>query len=459
MQPSNTQPALRGRTATLHLDLLAEVAICVAPAMAAVAWGSPDHGSKWLFGTLCVLLAWHVAIRNPAGYLTLLAGAIPAAMLLRDYFAFSSVTILLLAGLLLWFALRPGEFRRFGRNLPLVGFVAGAALYWWLSYVFTGVYTSNLRALELAFSATAVFLLGSRRSHLGTALVGIGLSTVAVGLGLAPYGHRLGMAEIGNTSLGNPITLGLPAALVLLLAIAQGGQWLLASANPLARAAIIMATGACLLLSTARGSWLVAAAGFVAVFACTRRKRLALLLPLVPLAIAGVMVMASGRGEFVSMYLNRALDSDRSLAQRTTGRFKQWAAAPDILAGSPVWGYGPGTGLSTNIRFTGSHKAWHSLYLQVAVESGGLGLAILALLFAALIVRGLRHRRATGDVVPLMGSLCFMAIALSVSGLDAISGVFLGLGFLAQDFTGMYVMREFVVAAPAREYAAPVTAA
>ena len=33
--------------------------------------------------------------------------------------------------------------------------------------------------------------------------------------------------------------------------------------------------------------------------------------------------------------------------------------------------------------------------------------------------------------------------------MDAISGVFLGLGFLALEFSGVYVLRHAVVAAPA----------
>jgi O-antigen ligase len=328
-----------------------------------------------------------------------------------------------------------------------------------MSYMYTGTYSSNMRMLELGFSAAAIFLLGSYRSYLATALAGIGLTAVAVGAGLSPYGHRLGMADIGDRSMGNPISLGLPAALVLLMGLAHGGRWLLAEARPVFRSVLMMAVAVCLLLSTSRGSWLVTVIGFLVIFASTRQRRLSILLSLVPLVIVGGLVLASGRGEYIRMYLGRAIDPGQSMAERTTGRSKQWVALPEILAGSPVWGHGPGAGMETNIRYTGIHKAFHSLYLQVAVELGGIGIVLLTMLLGSLVARGVRHRRMTGDAVPLMGITCFMTIVVSVSGIDAISGVFLGLGFLAQDFTGMYVMRETVLAPDPRLERAPAQVA
>ena len=67
---------------------------------------------------------------------------------------------------------------------------------------------------------------------------------------------------------------------------------------------------------------------------------------------------------------------------------------------------------------------------------------LLLLLFGGLLAGGMRHLRVTGDPIPLCGALCFMTIAISVSGLDAISGVFLGLGFLGSRFSGMWMVRE-----------------
>lgn len=100
--------------------------------------------------------------------------------------------------------------------------------------------------------------------------------------------------------------------------------------------------------------------------------------------------------------------------------------------------------MEVNHLFTGSRKAWHSLYLQAAVETGIIGLLLLALLLGSLWWKGVRYWKATRDIVPLAATLCFMAVAVSVSGMDAISGVFLGIGFVAQDLRNFYVIREVV---------------
>lgn len=436
---------LRGRTAALRLPLLAQLAVCVAPALLAVARGNPALGAQWLFGSLAVMLAWHTLVRNPVAYIALVSGAIPAAMMLRDFFYFNSVAIIQLFGVLLWFVFRNAQFSKVRHNRTVLLFLCAALLYWWVSWLRTGIYSTNFRVLELALSATGIYLLGSYRSYLATALTGIAFSMVAVGLGLLPYGDRLGMADFGETSLGNPITLGLSAALVLLLAIAWRGQWLLAERHPLFRTVLLAAAGACLLLSTSRGSWLVAFAGFAAIVAVSRNRRIATLVWLVPLAVAGLAVMSSSRGDSIGKYFRRAVSPDRSFSQRTTGRYDQWVAMPKIVARSPAWGHGPGSGAETNFRFTGSHKSWHSLYLQVLVETGAIGFFALVLLFGSLLARGLWHVRVTGDPVPLTGTLCFMTIAVSVSGMDAISGVFLGLGFLGREFAGTWVLREVVL--------------
>lgn len=436
---------LRGRAAALRLPLLAQLAVCVAPAMLAVGRGNPALGAQWLFGSLAAILAWHALSRNPVAYVALLSGAIPAAMMLRDFFYFNFLVMIQLGGILLWLLFRNAQFAKVLRNRTVLLFLGAAFLYWWVSWMRTGVYSTNFRVLELALSAAGIYLLGSYRSYLATALAGIACSMVAVGLALWPYGDRLGMADFGETSLGNPITLGLSAALILLLAVAQRGQWLLVDRHPFLRIMLLAAAGASLLLSTSRGSWLVAFAGFALLVALSRRRRIAILAWLVPLAAVGLVVMSTTRGESIGKYFERAFAPDRSLSQRTTGRFDQWVAMPEIVARSPVWGHGAGSGAETNRRFTGSHKSWHSLYLQVLVETGAIGFLGLVLLFGSLLARGLHHVRVTGDPVPLTGTLCFMTVAVSVSGMDAISGVFLGLGFLGREYAGTWILREVVL--------------
>lgn len=428
--------------------MLAQMLAAAVPAMAAVALGAPGAGANWFFFVMGALLLRYLLAGSRVRFVCLFAGTIPVAMLLRGFFYFHSINVILAAGLLLWFATGWDEFRRAWRNRAFSAFMAGCVLYWWISWLRTGSYTANFRALELALSAAFVVLLANYRSYLATALVGIALSTLAAAVGLLRYGGRLGTAEIGEESLGNPISLGLPAALAVLLLAAHNGRWLLADRRPLWRSMLLLAMAGCLLLSTSRGSWLVAGGGMAAIAVFTR-GRASLVWPVVVLAAAIALVLATGRGALVREYFVRVASSERTLAQRTTGRSAQWKAAPRIVADAPVLGHGPGSGTAVHYTYTGSAKSWHSLYLQVAVETGLTGLLLVATLLGALCARGARHLRLTGDAVPLAATLGFICIGLTVSGLDAISGVFLGLGFLALAFPGVYVVREVVVAAPA----------
>ena len=374
MQQFDTLPAYRARAATIHWPVIAQLLVAVMPAMAAVALGSPANGARWYFFAMGASLLWHALARNRVRFVCLFAGSIPVAMILRGFFYFNSISVILLAGLLLWFVFGWDEFRGLWRNRLFTAFFAACILYWLISYLRTDSYNVNFRAIELALTAASIVLLGRYRSYLATALLGIALSTLGVAIGLSPYGDRLGMAEIGEESLGNPISFGLPAALVLVLLMAHNGRWLLAERRLLWRTLLMMAMAGCLLLSTSRGSWLVAAAGVLAIVFLTRGAALQAW-SLIALAAAGVLVLASARGAFVSEYFERAVSSDRTLAQRTTGRWTQWTAAPRVVADSPLWGQGPGSGVDANIRFTGSPKAWHSLYLQIAVETGLIGRA------------------------------------------------------------------------------------
>jgi O-antigen ligase len=78
------------------------------------------------------------------------------------------------------------------------------------------------------------------------------------------------------------------------------------------------------------------------------------------------------------------------------------------------------------------------VYLQLLVETGSLGFLIFAGILITIGIRALHHRRVTSEVIPLVAVVCYLTIGLSVSALDGISGVFLGLALLGDDSRGFY---------------------
>jgi O-antigen ligase len=410
--------------------ILWEAVACVAPGMALVALGQPRLGARLYFGILCALLLYHLLRRDRFSFLALTVATTPIMMLLRSAFVYSSVIAILAAGIVVWVLTAPGHIQFMKSDALVTAFLAATAGYWLLSFVLSGQYDVNIRALELSLSAVNVYLLGHRRRALGTALLGIFISTTLMSLALLPSGGRLGQVTFDELTLGNPISLGLAAALILLLAVADGGRWILSPTRGRRGLVIIALSGLFLLLSTSRGSWLVVLACFGLMFALSPRARPTLAVVVALLGIILLAVLQSGRGSIVVNYFDKAMSSERSTEQRTSGRSEQWKALPLMLRDSPVWGFGPGMERQVSYLYTGVGRTMHSFYLHIIAETGLIGFSVLLVLMFPTIGRGARHYRLTGETVPLLAIAGFLTIGLTVSAFDAISGVYLGLALL-----------------------------
>jgi len=73
---------------------------------------------------------------------------------------------------------------------------------------------------------------------------------------------------------------------------------------------------------------------------------------------------------------------------------------------------------------------WHSLYQQLAVETGVIGTAALLLLLIHMVKGNYRWWHGDGVITPLLGTIGFMLIAATVSVMDGASGLFLGFALL-----------------------------
>jgi O-antigen ligase len=325
--------------------------------------------------------------------------------------------------------------------------LAACILYWLLSFALTGDYARNLRTIEWALTASIVFMLGQRRSYLATALVGVGLSGIMIGITLLPFGDRLGMSgkvEGLQWGLGNPIVLGIPLALFILFCIAERGKWLGLENNQFWRVLFLVVAGCLLLLTTSRGSWFILLVGMIAIGTFDRLARIqmfyalgifALLLMILPL-------LNISRYANVQHYLAQTFSPDTSIEKRTTGRVDQWRALPAILSDSPVWGVGPGGGRAASLTYAHKNIIFHSLYLQVAAETGILGIPLLILLLGTTLTRAWIHFRKFGEIVPLLGIMSFIVMGLSVEGLDILGGTLLGVGLVGGNSADLWIVRE-----------------
>jgi O-antigen ligase len=128
------------------------------------------------------------------------------------------------------------------------------------------------------------------------------------------------------------------------------------------------------------------------------------------------------------------------MQQRTTGRFDQWMAFPEILADSPIWGHGPGSARNFT-QHRGRELTMHSAYLHLGVETGMVGLSLYLILVGAVFVRTLRMRRTTGETAPFVLMVCFLIDGMAHNNFSPLLAVCLGVGLLAKDTAGYYVRR------------------
>jgi O-antigen ligase len=435
-------PTIRAREAKLHWQPMARLAVCVVPAVVSLGLGNLMLGARYFAISLFLMLGYLLVKGDHHEYMAVAIGALPALSFFRDVFFYFSIAVFLGGGLLLWACKSREEIKFVWDDLTWKFLVSLSLLYWWLSILHTGDYTSNTRLIDYCLSATAIYLLADRRSWLATALVGLGITSSLLAIGLLPYGDRLGAGEIDSMNVGNPILMGVPSAMILLLAVADNGRLLFLETHPLGRVFLALASGEWLVLSGSRGSWAIAVIGLTLLLCFSKLGRKVLLGCIAVIAFATVLLLLSSRGAKIQTVFEKTVDSGRSLKNRTSFRSVQWSAMPQVLSASPIWGWGPGSGKNVAFLYTGRHLAWHALYLQVAGETGLIGLICLLSILSSLFLRGVSHLKQWKEITPLIGIVAYMTLGMSVSGFDAFSGIFLGLAFMARERAPRFAYQE-----------------
>lgn len=386
------------------------------------------------------LLSYRIVTKDPKGMMTTVIGCMPLLMLLRNALSYSSVEIILALAVLIWFAHDPADLKRVFQDRLMLLFSIFVLLYWLVSFARTGDYSSNLRSFELLLTALGIRLLGRYRTYLGTAFIGLAISAFSMGLALAHYGDRLGMAEVDGEKVGNPISFGIPVALLFLLSLAEGGRWLMVQGKTPLRFIINIAAGILLLLSTSRGSWLAVTSSLIVLLAGQRgRGKLLKYIALIALVLTVWFNFADSAT--LDKYIFKTFHSSAYWSAETNARVAQWTSFPKAFADSPVWGFGPGSGKAVSIQYSGHSLIWHALYLHVAIECGLIGIGLLALFLLAIVVRSIKYAMMTGELVPLLGIVSFMVVGCTIPAIDGASGLFLGCGLLSFETSRLFVRR------------------
>lgn len=441
--------AIKSRALTppkLQKNLLIQYLICISPLMPAFYSHHPNTGGyafvALLIGTM-IFHAWH---KRQVHVLCLFVSAIPLVDLLRGTYMPFNMPVVLLTCVFVWLWVSPGAVKEFWKRRDIPYVIAGSVIYWLLGFLLTGDYSRNLRSVEWSLCASAILILSERRSYLSTALVGVGISAITMGLILLPYGERLGMGYVPGMTwqIGNPIVLGVPCAFILLLAIAERGRWLLLERRPFWRGMMMVMCGLLLMFSTSRGSWLILFFGMIVIGIWDKNARTPMLAGTVVFAVLIAIIFSLNipRVEAVQHYFLQVISPDTSIEKRTTGRSEQWEALPTILEVSPIWGVGPGGGRAASVLYANKNIIFHSLYLQIAAETGIAGLTLLAVLLGSIVMRGVKHARTYGEIVPLLGAVSYMVMGLSVEALDIVGGMMLGIAFVGGNPANRWMVRS-----------------
>jgi O-antigen ligase len=443
---SGTPHLTNVRQGKLDWTVFAHLCVCVIPAMVPLDFGMPLLGAQYLAGSLFLFLGYHFIKRDRYRYMSLLVGAGPALSLMRGVFFYDSIFVFLFVGIALWAYCALKEVRFVMRDPIWAPLAFLCVLYWILSVVLKGNFGANLRALEFIFATAGLCLLANRRSYLATGLIGIGISATAYAIAMLPYGVRLGEGELDNgQTIGNPVLLGVPAALVVLLALTDRGRFLLLESKATARLILCMVVGQWLILSGSRGSWLVTITCLLIVLAYGKTSRKTILIAIAIGCVATAFVLSTDQGAHITTVFTKTVDSNRSLANRTSGRSSMWEALPRVFAASPVWGWGPGSAADADFMYTHRHLLFHSLYEQIIAECGLLGFIPMVIILFATLRRAIGHYRRYGELVPLVGIVGFMLIGVSVTAFDFVSGVYLGLALCSREPHPRFVAQQMLV--------------
>ena len=430
--------------------LMIQTLICVIPSSILLSTGHAIPAGVLFWALFCLLYVRLLVLGRPLELLCLMIALAPHITLLRGIgFFYNAVVFFLLFALGAYGIRSRGQLWRLLRENPLItGLLAFVTLYYIATVILTGQYDTNMRLIDFGLTVVIIVVVSRTPELLAPALLGLLFSSWGVGFAMMQQisevsGSRLGVMVVDGYSIGNPVSLGTPLALALLALILDRGRWLGLRKQPVLRFFLIIPTLALLALTTSRAAWLVAAAGMALALLMDRRSRSRIILLIVLGAVVLEIVLISPYGYGLQEGIDRTFGEERTTANRTSGRSDQWRVsykAFNASVGSIVHGYGPGVGPSVYARLSretrgvvydvGGEAQLHSLYMQIGVEAGVIGLSFLFVWLGRVVFRTFQWSRRRKLIFPLVCVVGYMIIIGTVSGNDLVSGCFLGIALI-----------------------------
>jgi len=423
--------------------ILIQEVMCVIPTILLLFNGIVLVSAFWFFSTFFIFQVINLYKKEFWGFSALLIGVIPIIMVLRQFLFHNIVLVLcVIAALLPLLKISNGRIRLLHEKKFNLLFIS-CLIYWILSFINSGYYSTNLGVLELFFASYCLYNLSNKRLWFITTLWCYSISTLAIAIAFLPYGDRLGAVYIGDYFLGNPASIGLPLTLVFFLSIIDQGKWLDISMNKPLKNILLLSSFTLIVLSTSRISWLVTIVGISLFFITGSPKvKLKLIIIIIFLSSLFFLLLQTQQGQFISNWFNKIILAEsynEFLFKVTTGRSSQWELFPDMIYDSPLIGYGPGNSRTifhnyavNDLRIM-THQInlqIHGFFLQISIEMGLIGLFIIIVFLLHIVKQSYLFWKKTNNFISLVAILSFITIGLSISGFNAIVGVYLGLGFM-----------------------------
>ncbi|RMG48967.1 MAG: O-antigen ligase family protein [Acidobacteria bacterium] len=182
-----------------------------------------------------------------------------------------------------------------------------------------------------------------------------------------------------------------------------------------------VACGFALILTLSRGAWLGAVAGLLVVAMFRNWKLLALLVLLAATWQLWVPQAAIDRVQMTTKAEGDLGAEDQIADDSTQMRIEQYRSLPAMMAPHPIvgWGYKSFPRIFQKYGTLGIVKGAHSTYCQIATEEGIVGLVVLAALFFAMAMTGIRAYKDAEDPfhrwlgVGVLGATVSMALCMA----------------------------------------------